>query len=675
VKRILASLGRGLRRAGRFAWWGLLLLPFLAVPVSYGVEYSNTPQFCNSCHIMEPFYEAWKSGSHSSVACVKCHYPPDVKGKLWTKFQGLAQLVSYVTATESSRPSAHVHDGSCTQCHERETLPTGRAWGTIRFDHAPHLDATRPGRELKCTSCHSQTTRDQHMSIDRGACFLCHLKDQPAGEALGGCTGCHVLPSATVANEGLPFHHAGVVERGIRCDSCHARVTAGDGAVARNRCLQCHASPADLAVLDEALRDPEAKDRLHHAHVKIAAVDCRSCHDEIAHGKDVVRPSHAAAGGDCAACHAAGHRTEAAFGAGQGARGVEGARPDFMFHLGMSCEACHRGAHEGKQDLATACFACHGKGVRGMLEGWKHGIEDWTATTTADLEKVRSALGAEAPEAVKKRLDDVQADVALVGRARGAHNILYAEEIFRSARRTLEDVVKQSGKSVELGALRLPKGEKDCASCHVGAETITGVHEGYPFPHAPHVGKANLACDDCHAAGPPHGRLDLPVSRCADCHHSDDDEDCAKCHEGPARFFAGAGAPGVAAKPDPMAAQVPCAACHADRSAKDQVAAVRKTCVDCHEARYGTMLDEWLKEGAALAESLAGQAASARVALLDGDRSAKGWDEARAIVADADAFLESLEKGRFSHNPGLARTTAEDLKARLARVSSLVEPR
>jgi hypothetical protein len=344
-----------------------------------------------------------------------------------------------------------------------------------------------------------------------------------------------------------------------------------------------------------------------------------------------------------------------------------------MFHLGISCESCHREVGGVRQDPAATCFACHGKGVRGMIEGWKAGLHAWSSTTASDLRKVEEILGPELSPETRKRLDGVRASVGLVDVARGAHNILYSQEIFRKARTTLEEVLEKAGKKADLGTLALPKGENDCTSCHVGAERIEGLHESYPFPHAPHLGKANLACDDCHAQGTPHGKLDMPVQRCTECHHSDDDEDCSKCHAAAARFYAGEGLPGVASKPDPMQAQVPCSACHADRAAKDPVASVKKMCVECHEARYGPMLDEWVKEGTTLAALLAEQAASARVALLDGDRRAPGYAEARTIVSDAETLLESLEAGRFSHNPALARTAAELIKVRLARVPSLVQ--
>src|SRR5947199_178535 len=34
--------------------------------------YSESPSFCRSCHIMEPYYQAWHSSKHKDVACVEC---------------------------------------------------------------------------------------------------------------------------------------------------------------------------------------------------------------------------------------------------------------------------------------------------------------------------------------------------------------------------------------------------------------------------------------------------------------------------------------------------------------------------------------------------------------------------------------------------------------------------
>ncbi|MBI2466814.1 MAG: NapC/NirT family cytochrome c, partial [Candidatus Rokubacteria bacterium] len=59
--------------------WGLVLGG--AVVVLLGAfaglwEVSSSPVLCNSCHIMKPYVDAWKTSKHNQVACVQCHYPP-----------------------------------------------------------------------------------------------------------------------------------------------------------------------------------------------------------------------------------------------------------------------------------------------------------------------------------------------------------------------------------------------------------------------------------------------------------------------------------------------------------------------------------------------------------------------------------------------------------------------
>jgi hypothetical protein len=71
--------------AGNRSFWPqvrLLILRVMAVMAAVGVFamvctagagwYTSRPEFCNSCHIMEPYYESWQESSHSHVSCIKC---------------------------------------------------------------------------------------------------------------------------------------------------------------------------------------------------------------------------------------------------------------------------------------------------------------------------------------------------------------------------------------------------------------------------------------------------------------------------------------------------------------------------------------------------------------------------------------------------------------------------
>ena len=72
---------------------------------------SASPQFCNSCHIMRPYVDAWKVSKHHEVACVQCHYPPGLRDTLWVKFQAISQVAKWATQTYNSKPFAVVEVG------------------------------------------------------------------------------------------------------------------------------------------------------------------------------------------------------------------------------------------------------------------------------------------------------------------------------------------------------------------------------------------------------------------------------------------------------------------------------------------------------------------------------------------------------------------------------------
>ena len=74
------------RRSGKripigLSRWGFVLATFIVlVGGSAGfAEYSMQPDFCRSCHLMEPYYQAWHSSTHKNVACTKCHFEPGLE--------------------------------------------------------------------------------------------------------------------------------------------------------------------------------------------------------------------------------------------------------------------------------------------------------------------------------------------------------------------------------------------------------------------------------------------------------------------------------------------------------------------------------------------------------------------------------------------------------------------
>lgn len=86
---------------------------------------SETPQYCGSCHVLEPQYEAWfHSGAHSRITCVDCHLPNDTLARhlVWKTLDGVKDTVKFHTGMVSqdirlSEHGAAVVQENCQRCH------------------------------------------------------------------------------------------------------------------------------------------------------------------------------------------------------------------------------------------------------------------------------------------------------------------------------------------------------------------------------------------------------------------------------------------------------------------------------------------------------------------------------------------------------------------------------
>jgi nitrate/TMAO reductase-like tetraheme cytochrome c subunit len=269
---------------------GLLLAAVALVLIVGGLagaglwHVSASPRFCASCHIMEPYVAAWKASPHNRVACVDCHYPPGLRDTVRVKFQAVTQVAKWATGTYSSKPFAEVEDASCfrsgchtrTQLEDRKELTFGRG---IRFDHRPHLDPVRAGRQLRCTSCHSQIVVENHFQANTSSCFVCHFKGTRGPRELtpvAGCTSCHVTPKGDISIGSVRFNHGEVVGRGVACQKCHLNVVEGTGDAPKERCFTCHNQA------EKVQRHPETA-LIHTVHVTRHPIECTRCHSEIKH--------------------------------------------------------------------------------------------------------------------------------------------------------------------------------------------------------------------------------------------------------------------------------------------------------------------------------------------------------------------------------------------------------
>lgn len=428
-----------------FAILGILFLSFIVFSASMFI-YSTKPEFCTLCHIMEPYYQAWETSTHREVStCVDCHYPKEV-GFLPQRMRAMSQLVQYITRTYRPKPRAEVPDANCLQagCHETRLLQ-GEIVNEkgILFDHTPHLTEVRRGKQLQCTSCHSQIVVFTHIEVTFPTCYLCHFRDhKPSREELplAGCTSCHNFPSKPISlSDGAEFNHTDYVRRPeVKCRDCHLDSIAGDGLAPKERCFDCHNRP-------ERIEQYESIDFVHKHHVADHKVECGACHLEIKHKVGAAEFET----GTCAQCHNADHDAVMKMYYGRWP-GTEKVQPSAMARARVQCIACHIketqpgmfGSTRFAADPA-ACDRCHGEGFGDFVEQWETDISETLREIDARIKEIEAVL-ALMPEAsperheLKELLREAKRDAAFTRAGRGEHNYELASEKLIKLNKLLE---------------------------------------------------------------------------------------------------------------------------------------------------------------------------------------------------------------------------------------------
>ena len=629
-------IGRRVEIGARFVALGTILGLAVLAPTSYvAVHQSSTSDFCNSCHIMEPYHESWGNSAHSDITCIECHFDPGTMGTLKGKFQALTQLTKYVTRTAGTRPWAHVSDASCLQCHALEHLEGPLDFDGIAFDHGPHLLELR-GHQLQCVTCHSQVLIDDHFTVQKDVCYTCHFMPAADGvipEATGDCRLCHDSPTETLEVAGAPFVHDTWVEAGVDCRACHADAVAGTGRVLMQRCKSCHGQPELIAQIT-------SPDVIHRAHVTDHKVECFECHVEITHGLAPTSAEHAAGAGDCGSCHATPHEPAFRMYAGTGAIGVED-QPSRMRDTRVTCEACHTGRLAGGPSgglggglggasaaharIAVSgevdCLHCHGVAFGGMLAEWQGAVGGGAEELLARADELRRYLDALESNAVGdagRLLSEAEHNLALVrdDGSRGAHNVTYALDTLRAAAERIDGAWAElePGREAPSALAALPpRTDAACSTCHVAVAAADPLMlEGGAFQHASHLG-AGLACSVCHLEAQfgdaNHGLPAFSRDSCVECHHTEselvpDPTDCSSCHATQIAFLEGTLTDfdellaGVTA---PMA-EKGCENCHGEPP--DIMNPSAPLCALCHDDTYAEQFEDWRTQTAELVKRL-----------------------------------------------------------------------
>lgn len=451
------------RRQGKYfkfrptIWGYVLLFGFVGIiGMSALAEYSMQPSFCQTCHLMEPYYKAWHESAHKNVACVECHFEPGLKNTLYGKWQASSQAIKYITKTYGSKPHAEIRDVSCMRegCHSKRILEGQVKWEvksvtgqpvTINFDHKPHLTEERRGKQLRCVSCHGQIVQGQHLVVTLDTCFLCHFKGFEHGrneQVMGGCKSCHDAPKSEIRLTTGVFKHSEYAGKGVACENCHSDSIRGEGAVPKQVCWTCHNQTSQVARYSET-------HFMHEAHVTAHKVDCTSCHQQIQHNLTAGAPKviQTATGnhvdsdaGSCSRCHEQMHSGPAELFRGVGARGVP-EMPSPMFRAQVDCIACHKAKLQSGQAaqvvgqtfvaMQESCNYCHGNKYEGALDLWKTTVKQ--AVTAAEIAYAESKAAVDRAQLqgtdllkAQRLLDDANHNITFIKLGRGVHNVNYA---------------------------------------------------------------------------------------------------------------------------------------------------------------------------------------------------------------------------------------------------------
>lgn len=382
---------RWLRRIGIGA---AILLVVGAAGIGTADYYTTRPNFCGTCHVMDPYYESWSHDVHGAkfgTLCVDCHYAPGERFTFRAKFKGLSQVASYFSGRYGAgRPRAHVADESCLRsgCHGGEAfrdkqlligeprIEVREAGGirqevtrnpNVRFVHEKHLDVATRSAEVE-TEFAQVRSRLLALGGDvlQRAMSTAQLVAAPAqrAEARARLTAELRLSedaAADVAKLMELEHRRTRLDQlaGLNCSACHTFNPSLKSHIVADRqvcytchftheqfnhntagCLRCHEAPTrKISVHATTSAAASQAVMMDHQDVVARGVDCASCH------LDVVRGTAEVSERECVHCH-----DQSRFMEEFAARTTETVREYHKVHIAQQrahCFDCHRAVQHG----------------------------------------------------------------------------------------------------------------------------------------------------------------------------------------------------------------------------------------------------------------------------------------------------------------------------------------
>jgi hypothetical protein len=437
--------------------WRKKILCVLAALGIFGftmIEVTGQPGFCNSCHVMNPYYASWKASSHREVNCTECHFEPGFVGYVKGKSVAPAHIANYALGRAATKPNATVKDASClrSHCHDSEDHAPGNVdFGPVKFPHDKHVGQVVDGMRISCGMCHNRIEGNEHFKVNRGVCFTCHFLRRDGSEhnlVQTGCQGCHEIPEK-MESMSMNIDHNEYVLYGASCEkACHKREFQKLSDVEEGVCLNCH----DFG----KSHHPDCT-KLHEIHTNCEKVECFECHGQVTHGQE--ESASASARMTCEKCHSETHNVQVGiYSANRDLREKEDSRivsPMFLTHV--ECTGCHIEQSQpfsgdaysfGKVAKAVprACDVCHEPGTGDKyIPYWQGEIKKLYDRVNAKLETLadvaQSSIEEEGTQEMEGDFTEARAILESV-RADGSwgiHNVKYTEVMLRKAEKIIMD--------------------------------------------------------------------------------------------------------------------------------------------------------------------------------------------------------------------------------------------
>jgi hypothetical protein len=266
ISKIFDKLEQGLSPRDKIIMVSLLLI-ISALGIVLAVRYYNyiqkNPQFCNSCHLMEEAYTAWKLSGHRNVVCQDCHQLGMIEQN--------RLLIKFVFTRDRKTPEPHGNQTPwkvCSGCHwnaaSQGSVSVNKSTG-----HARHVFTEK----LACMDCHSRKVHA--FRPDAEACLRCHKdwKIHGAGMEHISCLRCHAFSP----KRQYPF----IPDR-QECLSCHrksSRTSFPDKVpMARLNCYECHKPHARIKPTDDDCLRCHTKEVINQKKAHESTNRCRHCH-------------------------------------------------------------------------------------------------------------------------------------------------------------------------------------------------------------------------------------------------------------------------------------------------------------------------------------------------------------------------------------------------------------